>query len=203
MRVTRTVWVHLGLCGVVLAGCGQATSPTTTGDTGDSSATLAGDGAAVDAGGSPTGDGGGGSSADTYGTQVGDGETAIDAADAASTSQAWDLPGVPYTLQPGEPIAAPDEQWTFVPVPGAKCANGSATGMAVNLTKRSSRLVFYLQGGGACWEAAACAAGTATHVLDTMDAKAVLGEAQAAPMAAGKEKPIEPIPPLVRNRWPW
>ena len=99
--------------------------------------------------------------------------------DGASSPATWDLPAVDYTLTPGAPITAPTETWTFVPAAGAKCANGTATGMAVNLTKRSERLLIYLQGGGACWEAAACAAGTATHIADTMGAKAVLAEAQA------------------------
>jgi hypothetical protein len=36
------------------------------------------------------------------------------------------------------------------------CGNGSPTGIAVNLTRRSSRIVIVVEGGGACWEAAAC-----------------------------------------------
>ncbi len=150
------------LAALLLLGCGSAAPAPRSPDAADTGAEVAGDGASR---GAPT-----------------DAAAVKGDADALAPAQPWDLPAVPYTLQPGEPIAAPLETWSFVPTPGAKCANGSATGMAVNLTQRSSRLVFYLQGGGACWEAAACAAGTATHVLDTMDAKAVLAEAQAAPM---------------------
>jgi hypothetical protein len=95
----------------------------------------------------------------------------------------YDLPGVSYAVGAGEPIAAPEEVWTFVPVADARCANGTSTGMAVNLTRRSDRVLIFLAGGGACWEAAACAAGTATHITDTMGEAAVLGEAGHANLA--------------------
>ncbi|WP_158620041.1 pectin acetylesterase-family hydrolase [Corallococcus sicarius] len=95
----------------------------------------------------------------------------------------YDLPSVPYTVDAGAPIDAPRESWTFVPVPDAHCANGSSTGMAINLTDRSKRVFVFLAGGGACWEAAACALGTATHITDTMGADPVLAEAQAADLA--------------------
>jgi hypothetical protein len=50
----------------------------------------------------------------------------------------------------------PDESWEWVDLPGMKCGNGSATGIAVNRSTRSDRLVLMFEGGGACWEAAAC-----------------------------------------------
>ena len=95
----------------------------------------------------------------------------------------YDLPGVTYTVAPGEPITAPEETWTVVPVPDAHCANGTSTGLAVNLTNRSKRVLILLAGGGACWEASACALGTATHISDTMGEAAVLGEARHANLA--------------------
>ena len=37
------------------------------------------------------------------------------------------------------------------------CANGSATGIGINLAIRSnSRLLIYLEGGGGCWDATTC-----------------------------------------------
>src|SRR5687768_7590087 len=42
----------------------------------------------------------------------------------------YDLPSIPYTVNEAPPIEAPQETWTFVPVPDAHCANGSSTGMA-------------------------------------------------------------------------
>jgi hypothetical protein len=60
-------------------------------------------------------------------------------------------------------IAAPPEAWTWVPFDNAYCGNGSKTGIGVNLTSASNRLLIYLQEGGACWSALTCAAGLADH----------------------------------------
>jgi hypothetical protein len=63
------------------------------------------------------------------------------------------------------PIAAPAEQWTWVPFAGAQCANGSATGIGVNLTSRGTRVLVFLMGGGACWDEVTCyQLGTAANV---------------------------------------
>jgi hypothetical protein len=86
-------------------------------------------------------------------------------------------------VTPGDPISAPDREWTFAPVPGSQCANGTETGVAVNLSLGSEDLVLHLAEGGACWEAFACAAGTASHINDTMDAAPVLAEAKAPGLA--------------------
>src|SRR5690349_1711957 len=48
------------------------------------------------------------------------------------------------------------EAWTWVDVPGMVCGNGSATGIAINPTHRSNKLMLMFEGGGACWEAANC-----------------------------------------------
>ena len=52
--------------------------------------------------------------------------------------------------------ALPLEQWTWVDVPGMVCGNGSATGIAINPTQRSNKLMLMFEGGGACWEASTC-----------------------------------------------
>jgi hypothetical protein len=54
-------------------------------------------------------------------------------------------------------ITAPSETWTWVPFASAICANDSPTGIGVNLTSRSSRVLIYLEGGGGCWDAGSCA----------------------------------------------
>ncbi len=59
-------------------------------------------------------------------------------------------------FKPGTPITAPDEQWTWIPFDNAFCADGKTTGIGVNLTKKSSRVVIYLEGGGACWDELTC-----------------------------------------------
>ncbi len=50
----------------------------------------------------------------------------------------------------------PLEEWTWVDVPGMVCGNGSGTGIAINPTHRSNKLMLLFEGGGACWEAANC-----------------------------------------------
>ena len=41
----------------------------------------------------------------------------------------------------GDPITAPAETWTWVPTDGMQCGNGAATGIGVNLTDRSDRVM--------------------------------------------------------------
>jgi hypothetical protein len=43
-----------------------------------------------------------------------------------------------------------------VSVPGAFCADGSTTGIGVNTSKGSDKLLIYLEGGGACWDFNTC-----------------------------------------------
>jgi hypothetical protein len=62
----------------------------------------------------------------------------------------------PDVLSPMTPIAATPERWTWVPFPDSACGNGTPAGIGINLTTRSNRLVIYLQGGGACWDALTC-----------------------------------------------
>jgi len=54
------------------------------------------------------------------------------------------------------PLVAPNEEWTWMPMPGMKCADGTATGIGVNLTNRSDQVLVFFQGGGACWDAFTC-----------------------------------------------
>jgi hypothetical protein len=62
-------------------------------------------------------------------------------------------------------ITAPNEQWTWVPIDGMVCADGTPTGIGVNLTDRSDRLAIFFQGGGACWDANTCfVAKSAVHI---------------------------------------
>jgi hypothetical protein len=53
---------------------------------------------------------------------------------------------------PDDPIAAPAERWTWVGFPAATCGDGTPTGIGVNPSSRSTDVVVYLQGGGACWD---------------------------------------------------
>lgn len=49
------------------------------------------------------------------------------------------------------PIEAPSERWTWVPFEQSRCMNDTPTGIMVNPTTKSDKLVVFLMGGGACW----------------------------------------------------
>jgi hypothetical protein len=46
--------------------------------------------------------------------------------------------------------------WSWVPVEGAMCRDGSPTGIGINLNPGSKELMIYLEGGGACYNALTC-----------------------------------------------
>jgi hypothetical protein len=50
----------------------------------------------------------------------------------------------------------PRGEWRWVDVPGTTCSDGSTTGLAVNRGADDARLVIFLDGGGACWDALTC-----------------------------------------------
>lgn len=60
------------------------------------------------------------------------------------------------TVTPGEPFVAPERTWTWVDVAGTKCADGTPTGVGVNLSKTSNDVLIFFEGGGACWDGASC-----------------------------------------------
>ena len=59
------------------------------------------------------------------------------------------------------PIDATANQWTWVDFPDTQCGDGSATGLGINPSTLSNRVLIYLAGGGACWDAATC------YIFDT------------------------------------
>jgi Pectinacetylesterase len=66
--------------------------------------------------------------------------------------------GGPPPFTAGSPITAPDSAWTWVPFDNAFCGNGTSVGIGVNLSTTSSRVLLYLEGGGACWSDLTCSA---------------------------------------------
>ena len=62
----------------------------------------------------------------------------------------------------GEPIAAGDKQWTWIAFPDSKCRDGSTAGISVSLNSSSKKLMLFLEGGGACFDAGTCATNPAT-----------------------------------------
>jgi hypothetical protein len=71
---------------------------------------------------------------------------------AACGSGSPENPGV----NAGEPIAAVAGAWTWIPIGGTTCGDGSVAGVGVNLLPGSPDLLVYMEGGGACWDADTC-----------------------------------------------
>lgn len=49
-----------------------------------------------------------------------------------------------------------EREWVWVDVEGSQCMDGSATGIGVNLAPDAEGLVFFLEGGGACFNSLSC-----------------------------------------------
>jgi hypothetical protein len=77
-----------------------------------------------------------------------------------------------------QPIAVPvQQQWTFVPFGNALCGDGTTTGIGVNLNDQSTRVLIYLEGGGACWSDQTCyTLLTAAHFTTGYDASTFAAE---------------------------
>jgi hypothetical protein len=57
----------------------------------------------------------------------------------------------------GDVITGTDKQWQWIAFPDSKCRDGSAAGIGVSLNSASKKLMIYLEGGGACFDAGTCA----------------------------------------------
>lgn len=57
---------------------------------------------------------------------------------------------------PAMPIEAPADQWTWVPVEGARCGNGSTAGIGINPRANAEHVLVFLMGGGGCWDGLTC-----------------------------------------------
>lgn len=64
--------------------------------------------------------------------------------------------GVGHTDAPSGFDALPAGAWTYLEVDGMECGPGTPTGIGVNPGSDPSRVVFVVQGGGACWDTASC-----------------------------------------------
>ncbi len=76
------------------------------------------------------------------------------------------------------PIKVPDDKWTWVDFPESRCGNGKPTGIGVNPHAGATRMVIFLQGGGACFDGTTCwgASPTAVNIASGYDAASFAGE---------------------------
>jgi Pectinacetylesterase len=56
----------------------------------------------------------------------------------------------------GTPVPVGD--WTWVPLPATRCRNGDPTGVGIRLGAKPEKILIWLQGGGACFNAVSCGA---------------------------------------------
>lgn len=69
----------------------------------------------------------------------------------------------------GDPIVAAAHVWRWVDFPDSKCADGSATGIGVNLSPGATKAFIYFEGGGACWTYENCFTLPTSFHLDGFD----------------------------------
>jgi hypothetical protein len=89
----------------------------------------------------------------------------------AGTS-AGDLPGGAIDTTPLAVASMPSEKWTWVPVKGSQCRDGSATGFGINVNPASKNLMIFLEGGGACFNALTCGMNPANFNSSTLSTAA-------------------------------
>lgn len=68
----------------------------------------------------------------------------------------------------GAKIDAPKDTWAWVPFADAHCGRGTSTGIGINVSSKSNKVVIFMMGGGGCYDAASCNGGKAAN-LDGYD----------------------------------
>ena len=151
--------LSLALVALGAAGCGGAGSASTADSGVADTEAQAADTGRGEAGG---GDANGGDSTSPTDTGSGTGDGAApEAGEVGPVEAGGDATpvgtGDAGQYIPGAPLTAPANTWTWVDFPEALCANGTSTGLGVNLSSTAgSRVLIYLEGGGACWDALTC-----------------------------------------------
>lgn len=136
LNTTRTgavVW----LISIALLGCATSDDSSKPMAQGTEDAGAAGD-ASGDTAKAAGGSGGGNA-------MQGSGKTATASVDTSAPFKAT-----------GEVITGPDKQWQWIEFADSKCRDGSPAGIGVNLSAGSQKLMIYLEGGGACFDAQTC-----------------------------------------------
>lgn len=68
-------------------------------------------------------------------------------------------PYVPDDAPDPGPLALPDREWVWVPLPRTRCLDGSPSGVMIRRGDPDAGLILYLQEGGACFNEASCRSG--------------------------------------------
>jgi hypothetical protein len=134
----------------------------------DAGRTDSGGGAPSDAA-APTlaADAGGGSTTSDAGAGIDAGTVVPDAgAPGVDAGRVVDASGptLPPLLTDGTPLTAPERTWTYIEFPDTKCRDGSPAGISVSLSKTSKKVLMYLEGGGACFDANTCNLASSANV---------------------------------------
>jgi hypothetical protein len=125
---------------------GSGSTTTTTGSSSSASTTASSSGPTGSTG-STTSTAGSSSSTGSVGSTSGSGGPT--SGSGGSTSGSGGTTGVAIT-------GLPTEQWTWVDFPDAHCRDGSATGVGINLNPASTKVMIFLEGGGACFNQLTC-----------------------------------------------
>jgi hypothetical protein len=96
------------------------------------------------------------------------------------------------TPDAGMPIVAPVETWTWAGFPDSACGNGMPTGIGVNVSTRSTDVLIYLMGGGACWNTLTCAF-AATNLSTGYDGTDFNGETARQGPPFNRAEPTNPF----------
>jgi len=69
----------------------------------------------------------------------------------------------------GEALDAPLDEWSYHEFSNAVCGNGDPLGIGVFPSSSSTKVLIYLEGGGACWDAQTCNSNIAAFVKTGID----------------------------------
>lgn len=128
------------------------------GNAGSAGAGAGGSGAVAGTGGAEAGAGGQSTGGQTTGGSSAGGSGAGGSATAGAGGSGSDLDW----FEPGSPVpVTAHDEWRYIPVEGAVCANGKQSGFFINFSHTSSDVLIFLLGGGICYDELSCAAHTA------------------------------------------
>jgi hypothetical protein len=119
---------------------------------------IVGAGGTAGTGGASTGGTAGAGGAGAGGTAGAGGASGAGGTAGAGGSGAPLFPPFPTS---GAALTAPDKTWTYVDFPDTVCRDGTPAGLGLSLNSASTKVMIFLQGGGACFDSLTCLANPA------------------------------------------